>query len=308
MTDSQVGATRRDSRAERSSPLERVQQMARNIAAGNDRHREVVEAAVEIVRSDAASVQALDHDRGGLRLVGWRGFDPASAEFWELVVPESASTCGMALAGGERVVVSDVEEAASLADSEDLAEFRRSRLRAVQSTPLVADDGRVLGMLSTHWRQPHEVRPEELLAIDLLAQLARARRAELLDWAEKSEIARRQYDRGVLNHHLATKVEGLERAFRDLFGESSVLTLLCACGREDCQEMVTLPFAAYERVRTSPHRFVVAIGHAAEVDEVLVEGDGYEIVAVKPGYRDPLPPTAGKATAPASFRASEVSS
>ena len=291
MTEPEAGALCSDGRGDWLSPLERLQRAARNIAAGSDRYREVVEAAVEIVGSDAASIQVLDHDRGGLRLVGWRGFDPASAEFWGLVVPESASTCGLALAGGDRVVVPDVEAASALAGSEDLEEYRRSWLRAVQSTPLVAGDGRVLGMVSTHWRQPHEVPAEELLAIDLLAQLARARHTELLDWAEKSEIARRQYGRNVLNRFLATKVEGLKTCFHDITAQST-LTLFCACGCDGCQELVTLPSAAYERVRVSPHHFVVASGHAAEVDEVLVEGDGYEVVAIKPEYRDPAPPTA----------------
>lgn len=302
MTESKVGATPRDDGAARPSPLQRLQHMAWNIASGNDRHREVVEAAVEIVGSDAASVQVFDHDRGGLRLAGWQGFDPASARFWGLVVPDSASTCGLALVGGDRVVVSDVEEAAALAGSEDLEEYRRSQLRAVQSTPLIADDGRLVGMLSTHWRQPHEVRAEELLAIDLLAHLAHARRAELLDWTEKSKLARRQYDRGVLNHEVATRVEGLERAFRDLFGETGLLTLLCGCGRDACRDTVALPYAAYERVRESPHSFVVATGHAADIAEVLFEGGDYEIVAVKPEYRDPFPPTADLWSLRASFR------
>ena len=81
---------------------------------------------MEIVGSDAASIQVYDPDERGLRLVGWRGFDPASAAFWRLVVPESASTCGLALAAGTRVVVPDVETAAALAGSEDMHEYRRS--------------------------------------------------------------------------------------------------------------------------------------------------------------------------------------
>ena len=289
MTEPVVDAPYSDGRGDWLSPFEHLQRVARNIAAGRDRYCEVVEAVIEIVGSDAASIQVLDPDRGGLRLVGWRGFDPASAEFWGLVVPDSASTCGLALARGDRVVVPDVEAAVELAGSEDLEEYRRSGLRGVQSTPLVAAYG--LGMVSTHWREPHEVPAEELRAIDLLAQLAFAPRRELLDWAEKSEIARRQYGRDVLNRFLVDKVEGLKPGFHDVTAEST-LTLFCACGRNGCQELVTLPFAVYERVRLSPHRFVVAIGHAAEVDEVLLEGDGFEIVAIKREYRDPSPPKA----------------
>ena len=282
MTDSRLGAARRHHRPEKPLLVERLQDVA----------SDVLEVAMEAVGSDAASIQVLDYDRRGLRLVDWRGFDPASAAFWGLVVPESASTCGMALAGGERVVVPDVEKAAALAGSKDLEEYRRSGLRAVQSTPLVADDGRVIGMLSTHWRSPHEVLAEELCAIDLLAQVARARRAKRLDLAEKSKIARRQYERGVLNRHLATNGERLAIDLRHAAGDRPALTLICACGRDGCRELIVVPFTAYEQVRVSPHRFVVARGHAAEVDEIVVEGEGYEIVAIKPEYRDPAPPTA----------------
>lgn len=174
MTESEAGVGRADTRAKGPSPLERLQRVARRVATGCDRHRKVVQAAVEIVGSDAASIQVYDHDRRGLRLVGWHGFDPASAAFWRLVAPESASTCGLALTAGTRVVVPDVEAAAALAGSDDLHEYRRSGLRAVQPTPLFTGDGRVVGMLSTHWRSPHEVRAEELRRIDLLQGGTRA--------------------------------------------------------------------------------------------------------------------------------------
>ena len=272
--------------------LERLQLAATKVAAGCERYSEIVQAAMEIVGSDAASMQLLDHDGGGLRLVGWRGFDPASAAFWGLVVPDSACTCGIALANGARVVVSDVEAAEALADSEDLEEYRRSGLRAVQSTPLVAGDGRVLGMVSTHWRRPHEVRADELLAVDLLAQVARMQGAALLDWAEKSEAARRQYKRAVLNHHLVTNAKKLETDFGGITDGGVTLTVLCECGRDRCQEVVALPFAVDEWVRDSPHHLVVAAGHAATVDDVIAEGEGFEIVVIKPEYRDPSPPTA----------------
>jgi hypothetical protein len=242
-----------------------------------------VEAAVEIVGSDAASVQVYDPDERGLRLVGWHGFDPASAAFWRLVVPESASTCGLALAAGTRVVVPDVEAAPALAGSEDLHEYRRSGLRAVQSTPLLTDDGRVVGMLSTHWRSPHEVRAEELRRIDVLAGMARARRAKLLDWAEKTDIARRQYHRKMVNGHLVTSAERLGAEFREV-------TLFCGCGRDRCHELVVVPISAYGQVRESPHQLLVAKGHTTDADDVLAAADSYDVVAIKPEFRDPSAP------------------
>ena len=291
MTELEMGAASGDGRAEKPSPGVRLRQVARDIAAGADRHQVIVRAAMEILGSDAASVQLYDHDSRGLRLAGGRGFDPASAAFWELVVPQSASTCGLALVSGDRVVVTDVEEAAALAGSDDLYEYRRSGLRAVQSTPLVADDGQVVGMLSTHWQTRHEVPCEEWSAIDRLAWATRAGPAELLDWAEKSDIARRQYRVGTLNRHVVRSVERLEDAFSDITGGRGLVRLFCACGRDGCEELVDVPLAACEELRTWPHRFVVARGHAAEADDVLAERDHYDIVEVTSAYRDPTPPT-----------------
>ena len=43
-----------------------------------------------------------------------------------------------------------------MAGSEDLETYRQTGIRAVQSTPLVSRAGRLLGMISTHWRNPHQ--------------------------------------------------------------------------------------------------------------------------------------------------------
>lgn len=42
--------------------------------------------------------------------------------------------------------------------------------RAVQSTPLLGPSGQVIGMLSTHYERPHIPSPEELQAIDAIAE------------------------------------------------------------------------------------------------------------------------------------------
>lgn len=146
-------------------------------------------------------------------------------------------------------------------------------------------------MLSTHWQTRHEVPCEEWSAIDRLAWATRAGPAELLDWAEKSDIARRQYRVGTLNRHVVRSVERLEDAFRDITGGRGLVRLFCACGRDGCEELVDVPLAACEELRTWPHRFVVARGHAAEADDVLAERDHYDIVEVTSAYRDPTPPT-----------------
>jgi hypothetical protein len=122
--------------------------------------------------SDMASMQLLDPKRNQLRLLAWRGFHAQSAIFWEEVYLDSASTCGLALSAGCRVVVPDIEACDSMAGTPDLDEYRRSNIRAVQSTPLVSRSGQLLGMISTHWREPHQPTEVALRRLDVLARLA----------------------------------------------------------------------------------------------------------------------------------------
>jgi signal transduction histidine kinase len=135
----------------------------------------IVDAAVAITRSDMASVQMLLPERGRgreLQLLASVGFDADAAKFWERVRADSASTCGAALLSGARVGVTDVEKCDFMAGTEDQATYLRAGIRAVQSTPLRSRTGRLLGMISTHWRQPHTPDEHQLAQFDILARQA----------------------------------------------------------------------------------------------------------------------------------------
>jgi len=107
------------------------------------------------------------------------------------------------------------------------------------------------------------------------------------------ELARRQYLLGLLNRRMAMHMENLDETFSTVTGERGVLTLLCACGREDCQRpMLTLSAEDYDRARESPHRFLIAPDHTTDIDEVVYLGDGFAIVEFKPHYREAEPLTA----------------
>jgi PAS domain-containing protein len=132
----------------------------------------ILEAATELMSSDMASIQLLDPEGGQLRLLGWRGFHPQSAIFWDRVHFQSGSTCGLAFSTGARVVVPDIETCDFMAGTSDLDEYRRSNIRAVQSTPLFSFSGKLLGMISTHWREPHQPAERSLRRLDVLARQA----------------------------------------------------------------------------------------------------------------------------------------
>jgi PAS domain S-box-containing protein len=150
-------------------------------------YNSILDAAMSLMSSDMASMQLLYPERSQLRLLAWKGFHPQSASFWEWVHLDSASTCGLALGAGCRVVVSDIETCDFMAGTADLDEYRRSDIRAVQSTPLVSRSGQLLGMISTHWREPHQPTERALRRLDVLARQA----ADLIE-RSRTEAALRE--------------------------------------------------------------------------------------------------------------------
>ena len=150
-------------------------------------YEKALDAAVVIMRSDFASMQMFYPERGELRLLAYRGFNPTAAAFWEWVRPGSGSTCGAALATGNRSIVPDIELSDFMAGSEDLETYRQTGIRSVQSTPLLSRAGRLLGMISTHWRNPHQPSERDLRLLDVLARQA----ADLIERkrAEEHQLA-----------------------------------------------------------------------------------------------------------------------
>jgi len=143
-------------------------------------YEQILDTAVTILAADFASIQMLDVNRGPmgeLQLLGHRGFTEEAARFWEWVCPGSESACGKALSTRQRVIIPDIRDCEFLAGSADRDILMQTGIRAVQTTPLYSRSGTLLGMLSTHWRRPHEPTASELRAIDLLARQA----ADLID-------------------------------------------------------------------------------------------------------------------------------
>jgi hypothetical protein len=60
---------------------------------------------------------------------------------------------------------------------------------------------------------------------------------------------------------------------------SGDVEFLCECARMDCMATMNLSIAEYERIRSSPLRFPIALGHNfPEVEDVVEETDRYTVV------------------------------
>ncbi|MGH9404318.1 MAG: GAF domain-containing protein [Terriglobia bacterium] len=155
-------------------------------------YERIMDAATRITRADYASMQMLFPERGEkgeLRLLACRGFDPQAAKFWEWVRADSASSCGAALRSRNRVIVPDIEDCEFMQGTEDRAVSLQTGIHAVQSTPLISRSGRLLGMISTHWRERHQPSERELGYLDLLARQA----ADFLEHEQTEQALREKH-------------------------------------------------------------------------------------------------------------------
>jgi two-component sensor histidine kinase len=146
-------------------------------------NRDIVLAAMAIMRSEMGSMQVYHPGRNELYLLVSENFHPDSVKYWEWVTLGESSTCGQAFAEAQRIVVPDIEACTFLAGTEDLDHYRKCNMRAAQSTPLIARNGRPIGMLSTHWDHPHDPSERDLRLFDILARQA----ADLIERTQSEE-------------------------------------------------------------------------------------------------------------------------
>jgi signal transduction histidine kinase len=135
----------------------------------------LVDAAVWIMRSDFASLQVVHPEHGpngALRLIASRGFDETSRQRWEWVPADGNTTCARALQTNARVITPDVTQCDVIAGTTTELAMLHCGIRAIQTTPLISRAGKTLGMISTHWSEPHRPSERDLRLLDILARQA----------------------------------------------------------------------------------------------------------------------------------------
>ena len=112
---------------------------------------QALRSAITMMEADFGNIQLRDLRTGALKIVAQSGFHADFLEYFA-VVDDDGSACGRAAKKRAQTVVADVCTDAAFAPHREIA--TASSFRAVQSTPLVDRSGRLLGMVSTHYRRP----------------------------------------------------------------------------------------------------------------------------------------------------------
>lgn len=130
---------------------------------------EILEATIELLNADFGNVQLFNQQSKALEIVAQRGFKQDFLDHFSNVNEEIAAS-GRAMRRGGRAIIEDVKSDPGFAPHRHIA--ASAGFRAVQSTPLFSRSDEVLGMISSHFRQPHRPSEHELRFIDLYANLA----------------------------------------------------------------------------------------------------------------------------------------
>ena len=150
---------------EEPGSAERMLSWARGVRQARDpdeRLEWALEGAMELLGARFGNIQLHDASTDTFQIVVHDGFGEDFLEHFAAVDDES-SVCGRAAGSRAQVVVVDVDSDAAVAPQRRIA--AAAGFRAVQSTPLIDREGRLRGILSTHFREPHRPSARELLLI-----------------------------------------------------------------------------------------------------------------------------------------------
>jgi PAS domain S-box-containing protein len=153
--------------------IKRLQEVSTQITEENEDdvlYESVLDTAMDLMNAEFGTIQRLDPQAYELDMLSYREFTAETISQWDRVDTETASSCGKALQTEERVIIPDVETCEFIEQGEDLEAFTRIGIQSMQSTPLISRSGELLGMISTHWTDPHEPSERDLHLLDVIAR------------------------------------------------------------------------------------------------------------------------------------------
>jgi len=164
----------RELQAEQASDLAailRLQELSARILGSADLPallKPLLDATVEMQGADFGCVQLYDSFLERLDVVAQHGFDTAILPRFASVAIDESTSSGRSIAQRGRVVVFDVNEDKRYGPSRELA--ADAGFRAVHSTPLFDRNDAPLGVLTTHFREPHQPSQRVQRLTDLYAR------------------------------------------------------------------------------------------------------------------------------------------
>jgi PAS domain S-box-containing protein len=254
---------------------------------------DVLENAIVTCGADFGNIQLMNPQTGALEIAVQRGFRRDFLDYFREVRVEEGSACARALQYGERIAVEDVELDPAYEPHRRIA--ASAGYRAVQSTPLKTHGGRIVGILSTHFRAPHRIPERGQQLLDLYACHA-ADLIERLRFEQALKEADRRKDQflATLAHELRNPLAPIRNAVQVLKAKDSPDPDL-TWGRDVIERQAgqmarllddLLDVSRITRGKLELRRSRVALATvvdgAVETSRPLIEGGGHELTVTLP--------------------------
>jgi PAS domain S-box-containing protein len=130
----------------------------------------VLDNAIRTCNAAFGNIQLFNVGANALEIAVQHGFRSEFLDYFRSVGIDKGSACSQAMQRGGRVVIEDVLLDPTYVPHHAIT--ASTGYRAVASTPLVAHDGAVVGMLSVHFRTPHTLSDSDGKLLDLYARHA----------------------------------------------------------------------------------------------------------------------------------------
>ncbi|HSR00629.1 MAG TPA: GAF domain-containing protein [Sphingomicrobium sp.] len=142
-------------------------EVAKNDAALKHFSERSIDEAMRLDGAQFGTLQIHDERSEGLIILAQRNFRAEFLRPFTLIKPDEGSLSGRCFVEGRTIVVEDVNEDPSFKGRRELA--REGGFKAVQSSPLKGRSGKVIGVLSTHFADPHRFSHEDIGRIERFA-------------------------------------------------------------------------------------------------------------------------------------------
>src|SRR5262249_12926418 len=126
---------------------------------------EFLASIIDATDADFGNVQLFDSTNQVLRIAAHRGFATEFLDYFETVSCDDDCLCGAAMNARTRMVVLDVSEH-PVYSKDSRGVMLRANVRSVQTTPLIDSLGKLLGMVSTHYKRPGGPMPHMWQRVD----------------------------------------------------------------------------------------------------------------------------------------------
>ncbi|HET9745588.1 MAG TPA: GAF domain-containing protein [Chitinophagaceae bacterium] len=143
----------------------------------NEVFENLLQQAMMMCGTKAGTLQLLNEKNNTLEITTSFGLSDEFVSHFKVVTCEDGSVCGRALAKGATIVIDDLSTDRAFARHLNLA--LQNNIRAVQSTPLITSNGKIVGMISVHFTTSKKIHKVDLAAFESFCTKAADKVAEL---------------------------------------------------------------------------------------------------------------------------------